>query len=213
MEQSIADKIEHFFSQGTLLTFRKGQVIVEVGQDPSGVMWLISGVVEQYALTQEGFRIGVNLFKPPAFFPMSWAINRTHNDYFYCAMNDVEVKLRDAGETVEFLQHNPDVTFDLLSRVYRGADGLLQKLTLTGSKVARDRLIFELITECYRFGEQVNEQAWRIQITQTSLAARSGLARETISRELRKLSESKLIVLHRGVIEVELELLKQELNH
>lgn len=192
-QQSIQEKIEAHFAKSPVRDYPKGTLLTLAGNEPDGVSLLLEGTVEQYSITTEGNRVTVNLFKPPAFFPMSWAINKTPNEYFFGALTPVKLRRANPEDTVWFLRENPDVTFDLLRRVYLGTDGMLKRLVVTASGVAMNRLIFELLIEGYRFGEPVDETHRRLKIRQSSLAAQSGLARETVSRELHKLEEKGLI--------------------
>lgn len=211
MNQDIRQKIEAFFD-GSTKAYDRGHILTLAGQEPTGVSLLLDGVVEQYDITPEGNKVTVNIFKPPAFFPMSWAINRTPNEYFYAALTDVKLKRVDADAAVEFLRDNPDVTFDLLSRVYRGADALLRRLTLAARGIASSRLIFELLIEAYRFGTETGDAKRVVQITQSSLAARSGLARETVSRELHKLEGERLLALTKHGIVLDIAQLEKRLH-
>jgi len=212
MNQSILNKINAFFSEFKVIEYAKGEIITFAGEEPQGVMLLQAGVVEQYDITPEGNRITVNLFKPNTFFPMSWAINKTPNNYFYAALTDVKLRRADPDKTVAFLQANSDVLFDLLSRVYKGTDALLQRLVVTASGIASSRLVFELLIEAYRFGEEIEASKWLIKTKQLSLAERSGLARETVNRELHKLEADELISLSKGGIELNVQKLEQKLD-
>lgn len=193
MNQEVQEKLDTYFSKCEVRTYAKGEIITLAGDDPKGVSLLVSGLVEQYDITPEGNKLTVNVFKPSAFFPMSWAINKTPNAYFYAAVTDVTLRRADAEQTVLFLQANPDVIFDLLSRVYKGTDVLLRRIVLAASGIASSRLIFELLVEAYRFGTDIDGTHVRITMKQNALAARSGLARETVSRELHKLEQEALI--------------------
>ncbi len=212
MDKQVLDKLNKYFGNKDSILLPKGQELILANQEPSGVYFLLDGIVEQYDITPEGNKITVNIFKPPAFFPMSWAINKTPNDYFYAALADVRVKQADADETVLFLQDNPDVTFDLLSRVYKGTDTLLKRLVLATSSIASSRLIFELLIEAHRFGAGANESKKVIKIKHNNLAARSGLARETVSRELHKLEKSGAVELTKQGIVVDIEHLTKKLD-
>lgn len=208
MNQSVLDKLNELFSISNIIEYRKGEIITFANQDPEGISLLLDGVVEQYDITPEGNTITVNIFKPPAFFPMSWAINKTTNTYFFAAVTDVKVKRLDSDKVVLFLKNNPDVTFDLLSRVYRGTDALLKRLVLAASGIASSRLIFELLIEAYRFGIDQDGNKTLIKVRQSNLAARSGLARETVSREIHKLeANGTVIITKEGIVldKVELE--------
>src|SRR6476620_4247524 len=126
MNQQIQDRLNEYFSTSKLKTFTKGSIITYAGEDPEGVSQLVEGAVEQYDITPEGNKVTVNIFKPPAFFPMSWAINKTPNVYFYSALTPVKLRVANADATVAFLKANPNIMFNLLSRLYRGTDALLQ---------------------------------------------------------------------------------------
>lgn len=206
------DKLTEHFSKYELKKYPKGRLITLANQDPAGISLLVNGLVEQYDLTPEGNKLTVNVYKPPAFFPMSWAINKTPNAYFFGALTDVELKQADADETVAFLKANPDVLFDLLSRVYKGTDALLRRLMLAASGIAASRLIFELLIETYRFGIINDDGTVSVTVKQSVLAARSGLARETVSRELHKLEKENLIFRSKQEITVNLKSLEQKLD-
>lgn len=212
MNQQISDKITQYFSEYKTREYRKGQLIIYANEEPEGVSLLIEGIVEQYDITPEGNKITVNIFKPTAFFPMSWAINKTPNGYFYAAASDVKLKRADTDKTVNFLKANPDVMFDLLSRVYKGTDALLKRLVISARGMATNRLIFELLIEAYRFGEKLDDTRWIIKTKQLSLASRSGLARETVSRELHKLEKENFIALKKNGIEIDVMKLEKKLD-
>ena len=202
MNQTVLDKLNGLFSNSSVIKYGKGEIMTSANQEPESISFLLDGVVEQYDITPEGNKITVNIFKPPAFFPMSWAINKTTNTYFFATLTDVKIKRLDSDNVVLFLKNNPEVTFDLLSRVYRGTDALLKRLVLASSGIASNRLIFELLIEAYRFSTDQDGNKTLIKVRQSNLAARSGLARETVSRELHKLEANGTITFTNGGIEL-----------
>lgn len=212
MNHIILSKIENFFSRYELRTYAKGEIITLANQEPTCVSFLVSGLVEQYDITSEGNRITVNMYKNPSFFPMSWAINKTPNGYFFGAVTEVTVRQADPAATVLFLRANPDVLFDLLSRVYLGSDIILRRLALAASGIAVNRLLYELLVEAYRFGVATSTGTTLVAIRQTTLAARSGLARETVSRELHKLEKLELIALSKAGITFNITALEGQLS-
>ena len=134
MNPEVATKINQFFSQYKSQTFKKGQVLIRAGEDPEGIFYLLNGQVKQYAVSQKGDNLTVNIFKPVAFFPMSWAINKTSNNFYFEALTDVEIRLAPAVKVLEFVQSNPDVLFDLIKRLYSGMDGVLSRMVLLMSQ-------------------------------------------------------------------------------
>lgn len=212
MELLIKDKLDKFFGIYKLSIYDQGRVVIHAGQEIPGVLYLEQGVVEQYDINTDGNRISINLFKPPVFFPMSVAINETASQYFYEAVTDVRLRIADTETTLQFVKANPDVLYDLLSRVYRGTDSLLRRLVIAHGGVASARLAYELLVEGYRFGSEVGDGTYEVSITQNALAARSGLARETVSRELRKLAQRGCLTLGSHKITINTKKLESELN-
>lgn len=211
MNQDVLRKLQSFFNGQTKI-YAKGTLLTIAGEEPRGVSLLLEGIVEQYDISPEGNKITVNMFKPFAFFPMSWAINKTPNVYFFEALTDVSLKYAEPDATVTFLKSNPDVMFDLLSRVYKGTDALLKRLVLAAQGIASQRLIFELLIEAYRFGIDIDATKKIVRVRQINLAARSGLARETVSRELHMLESEQLLSLTKQGIILDLVQLEKRLD-
>lgn len=193
MNNEVSQKIEEFFDKYRLRKYAKGQILLLNGDSASHVYHLLEGRVKQYDITYRGDEIILNVFKPPAFFPMSLAINGGENQYIYEADTDIVIRQAPAGEAVQFLKDNPDVMFNLLSRVYRGTDGLLGRIAYLMAGSAKSRIIYELLMEARRFGQTQSNGAYELNINEKDLGARAGLSRETVSREVSKLKADKLV--------------------
>lgn len=213
MASEMQQKIEQFFRSYPLKNYKKGQILVYADDAPQGVFFIESGDVRQYVISNSGDEVVVNVFKPPAFFPMSWVLNRTPNNYFFETASDTKLRIAPAEDTLTFIQNNPDVLQDLLARVYRGVDVLLRRMTHLMKGNARTRTILELIIACHYFGKKHGD-GYIVKIPETELAARSGLTRETISRELHKLHKKGLLVIgHKHITINSIDQLEYELNN
>lgn len=193
MDNKIAKKLEEFFTKFKRKTYKKREILIRADDDPSGIFYLKNGHVKEYAISKKGDELVVNIFKPISFFPMSWAINNTKNMYFFEAVTDVEVFRAPKEKVVEFVKSNPDVLYDLLSRVYKGTDGMMTRMTYLMAGNAYARLITELIIHCKRFGSP-------LKISEKDLAAQSGMTRETVSREMKMLKAKGLVVFEKNTI-------------
>ena len=200
MDTTATDIVDKFFSSYRIRSYAKGQVLILNGDDTEIVYNLVSGRVKQYDVSYRGDEIILNVFKPPAFFPMSLAINHNENPYTYEAETDIEVRQAPAAEVVALLKAHPEVTFNLLSRVYRGVDGLLGRMTHLMTSSAKGRLMFELLIACRRFGETATDGSYTLAMKETDLGARAGLSRETVSREMKKLINEELVQFSSGKI-------------
>lgn len=193
----ITYKLNEFFSKYPLKKIPKGDMVLFADGDVPPVTFLAHGKVAQYDIAENGNKLVLTVYKPGTFFPMAHAINNLPNHYFFEATEDVEVRQAPAVEVVEFIKQNPDVMFDLLSRVYRGMDGLLGRMGQLMAGTARGLLLFELGVMKDRFGEPTPDGVF-IKTTAAQLAAQTGLARETISRELQKSADLGLLEQTKG---------------
>lgn len=195
-------KIERFFATYRMVGFEKGEILVQSGTHPSGIFYLVSGQVRQYDVSAAGDQVVVNVFQPPAFFPMSWAIHRRPNEYIYEAFTEVAARKAPADAVLEFLRSEPDVMFDLLSRVYSGVEGMQRRMVYLMGNDAQRRLLMELLISAERFGEPRADGVIFIAMHEGELAARVGLTRETANRALRELKERGMVNMTRQGIEI-----------
>ena len=189
MTTEIASKIHTELSRFPKRIYPKGQILIFADENPDYIFYIVKGQVRKYDVSYRGDEIVINIFKPPAFFPLSWALNHTENKYFYTTETEVEVHIIPTSDARKFLENNPDVTLDLLSRIYIGLEGVYGRLTHLMSGTARSRLAYEIIIECRRFGMKQDTSDYVLSVNEAGLAARSGLSRETVSREVSKLKE------------------------
>jgi len=213
MDTNVAKKIENFFIKFKNIKYKKGEILIRADDDPNGILYLVSGNVCQYAISQKGDEFVVNIFKPISFFPMSWAINDEPNEYFYEALTSVEIYRAPKEKVVDFVKNNPDVLYDLMSRVYKGTDGLLRRMTYLMAGNAYARLLTELIIHAKRFGKK-NEKTTRIEIkvSEKELASQAGMTRETVSREMKNLKDKRIVTFDKNVLAINsIEELEKEL--
>jgi CRP/FNR family transcriptional regulator, anaerobic regulatory protein len=213
MDEGIQKKLEDFFSQFKEQTYKKGEILIRADENPTGIFYLTGGIVKEYAISKKGEELVVNMFKPVSFFPMTWGLNETPNKYFFEALTTAEVRKAPREMVVDFLNREPEVTLDLLRRLYRGTDGLLTRLVYLMSGSAYARLITEILISAKRFGLK-NEKTGSISstISEIELATHAGLTRETVSREMKRLKDKGLVILSRNTLEVpDIDRLEEEL--
>lgn len=209
----MTSKIDGFFSKYPQRAYPKGQILIFANENPEYIFYITEGRVRKYDISYRGDEVVVNIFKPPAFFPMSWALNHLPNKFFYKTETKTILHVVPCDDALRFLKDNPDVMLDLLSRIYRGMDGLFGRLVHLMSGSARSRLLYELIIECRRFGEKQSDGKVTLDISEVDMAARSGLSRETVSREIHKLKTVDLVsVSSKGIVVNDLKRLEKSLG-
>lgn len=213
-EGDVGKKLDSFFTQFKKQQYKKGEILIRADEEPIGVFYLKEGVVKQYAISKKGEELVINVFKPVAFFPMGWAINNTKNDYYYEALTNVEVCKAPREKVVDFLTSHPDVLYNLMSRIYKGLDGLFTRMTYMMSGGAYDRLITEIVIQAKRFGKQnPKDSVIEMHISEKELAAQAGMTRETISREMKILKEKGFVTFSKNILLIhDLTRLEEELG-
>lgn len=201
MNEQIHTKVDNFFKQFKHQVYKKGEVLIRVDDDPDGVFYLTSGTVKEYAISKKGEELVINVFKPISFFPMSWAINQTPNVYYFEALEDVEIWKAPRDKVVEFIKQNPDILFDLMSRVYKGTDGMLMRMIYLMSGEAYTRVVTELLISAKRFGK-TNGKNIELHLSEKDLASQTGMARETVSREIKILKDRGLVSFSKGLLSI-----------
>lgn len=213
MDPQVAKKVAAFFGDYPLKEFSKGEVMILADEDPKYVYHLVEGHVREYDISYRGDQIVVNVFKPPAFFPMSWTLANVPNRYFFEAGETVKAHLAPVEDVYNFVKSDPDVAIDLLIRLYTGIEGLQRRMAHLMGGSAKSRLLFELIIECRRFGKQRANGAYVITISESEIGARAGLSRETVSRGLNELKKMDLISVGRqGIVLRDLDALERKLG-
>lgn len=188
-----ADQVRQFFSDYRLRRYPKGQVLLLNDDVAEHVYYLVSGRVRTYDVSYRGDEIVLNVFKPPAFFPMSPALSGRPSAFIYEAETAVEVRQAPVSEVVDFVRQHPDVLYDLLTRVYSGMDGLLGRMSRLMAGNARSRIIYELIIEADRFGKTREDGSIVLSVSERTLGDNAGLTRETVSREVSRLKSEGLV--------------------
>lgn len=206
------EKVDRFFSGYRELRYSKGEIIVFAGENNNNVYYLIEGKIRKYSVNYKGDEIILTMFRPPSFLPIAQAINqKTINRFYYAAETDVVVRRAPTQNVVEMLNKNPDVMMQLLLRVNRALDEFLGRAVSLMASNALSRVAYEIYIETTRFGTKEDEH-YLIGLTERNIAARTGLTRETVNREIRKLKDMNAVAVERrGIIVKDLGYLEKKL--
>lgn len=205
--------LEEFFSDYPERTYAKGQILVFAGENSKDVFYLRRGRIKKYSVNYKGDEIILNIFRPSSFVPIAEAIDqRLVNRYYYAAETDVVVQKAPNAKVVTMLEENPEVMMALLRRVYRGLDEFLGRAVSLMAANALSRVAYEIYVEAKRYGIVESDGKLFLDVTERGIAARTGLSRETVNREIRKLKDLKAVeVERRGIVLKDLSLLEKKL--
>lgn len=210
----IIRKFQDYFAGETPTRYPKGEILVSPGEVSDKAYFVTSGRIRAYELSYRGEEVVVSIINPPAFFPMSWSVERIPNRFYYKAESDCEVYLVDAEKVVDFMKANTDVLYNQLQRLYSAINGVLGRMVYTMAGTAKSRLLYELVAECRSYGQTQPDGSIHITATERDLASRAGLTRETVSREMSKLKKQGWVEVNgKGIFVRELQQIERALGN
>lgn len=187
-------QIDAFFRKHRRETYKKGHVLLLAGECTKCAYYLVRGRVKQYDITYQGSEITVNTFKSGDYFMIPTSLTSSPSTYYFSAATDVTIYCAPIEDTMVFMNAQPEVLRDMLAQAYVGFEGVLQRMTHLMSGNTHGRVMYEIILDARDFGELKQGHPCTLATNITELASRTGLSRETVSREVSRLKRQGLLV-------------------
>lgn len=191
---NVKSKVKEFFNKYPVKNFNRGEVILSPDQGNRAIFFLQTGYVKQYSVSKDGRIKAVNIFKPGAFFPIILALAKFDNKFYFEAIGKVTVYKAPVGEVLKLIINDNQIIADLCRRFMIGVDGILNILQSIMYETSRKKLASFILMLWYRFGSSSNNN-YRIDIplTHQDIASFTGMIRETVSFEMKKLQKEGII--------------------
>lgn len=194
MNAKSVEELGFFFSQFKKLNFKKREMILRAGDEPRGVMYLKKGYVRLYAISREGEELTLIIYKPDDIFPIVWAINDLPNEYHFEAVTAAEVYRAPREKFLIFMRENPNVFFELTSKILIRFKGVLQRMEYLVFGNAYNKVASILLICAERFGgKEGSKIIIQVPLTHKDIANLLGVTRETTSLEIKKLARKGII--------------------
>jgi CRP-like cAMP-binding protein len=187
-------KLIEFFSQYKELHYKKGELILHAGQEPSGVCLVIQGYARQYAISSDGQELNLIFFPPKDFFPVIWAINQVSYDYYLEAMTPLSLYCAPREAFLNFLLQHPEAFLDLTQKVLTRMNGFMFRMEHLAFGTAYNKVAAIISLAAERFGESKKDTiVIPFPFPHKQIASCIGLTRETVSIEIKKLEKLGLV--------------------
>jgi len=195
MNQFIEKKLDAFFQQYSLLHFKKNEAILSTGSEIVDIFYLKKGFVRQSLITVDGEDITLHVFKPVSFFPIMLALgNKSLSKYTFTALEALDLRRAPYEKMEVFLKTEPDVLFDLATRLSQGLNGLLTKIETGTFTNAYEKVVSLLLYLSKQFGKETeNGVTIMLALTHPDIASWTGLQRETVSRQIEVLQDKGIL--------------------
>lgn len=194
-------KLESFFSQFKLLSYKKNQLVLRAEDAPAGIYCIKKGYVRQYLLSKDGHELTTSIYKIHDIFPLNWAINNTVDRYYFETMTSAEIWRSPKDKFLELVTSQPQVFYMLVSRLINRLDVFSQRMEQLAFGHAKERVASALLLLAERFGKKKKGGICiQIPLTHKDIASLLGLTRETVSIKMKKLEKKGIFTDRRQMI-------------
>ncbi len=199
MDDNIQKKLRQFFSSYKHQDYKKGVIIMKFGEPVSHIFFLEKGLVKQFAITENGEELTHQIFRPFSYFPIMLSLGEIDNRYYFETLTDVGLRIAPADAVISLLKANPDILFDLTTRLAKGLSKTLLRIETILFTDAHTKVVSLLLYLAKRYGQshinsgRGNEVIIALPMTHNDIASWIGMQRETVSRQLENLQKDKLI--------------------
>lgn len=183
-------KIDLFFKSAQLMQYKKRNLILNARDSSLSVFYIKSGYLRVYRISEQGEELTLTILKPGDFFPLTYGISDINNAYYIEAITKVELWKTSQENFVSFIKENPDVLYELTTRILVKFDGVLTRIEYMVFCNAYIKVATTLLVCAKKFGEQQGEDIIvQVPLTHHDIATLAGITRETTSLEMKKLEK------------------------
>jgi CRP-like cAMP-binding protein len=186
--------VELFQKNGSLLRYKKGELIIRHGDTPGGVYYIKSGLVKAYNISRYGEENLLIIRKPDEIFPLIWALKEDEWHVIYETLCEVEVYRISRKIYFDAISKNNDLMPPLLDTTINMYKLHSQRIINLQYRTARERLVSFLLLMADRFGvKTASGILLDVPLRQQDIASSINASRETTSREIALLERKGII--------------------
>ena len=151
-----------------------------------------------YTLSREGKELTLIIFQKGDIFPISFGIGSENNfrgqNYFLESIGKSELRRASKVKFLKFIRSDSEILFELTTRLSQRLLGLMVRMESFVFGDAYSRVASIILVCAQRFG-RTSEKGLVIEmpLTHSDLASLIGVARETVSVEIKKLERAGFI--------------------
>lgn len=182
------------------------------GDEDLNVFYVKQGYIRQYALGKDGSEFTLHIYTPRSIFPILETTEK--HEYYFESLTPAEVYRIPTDKFQKYMTDNPDTLHEYKNQLQLLSYELLNKLETKIFEDASRQIVASLLDLIGKFGRKQNDkfiiQYW---FTHQDIATMTGLSRERVSIEMKKLNQRKLISYNNHLLVVKnLQSLKMELE-
>jgi CRP/FNR family transcriptional regulator len=189
-----SEKLYNFFSQYKLLQYKKGETFLRAGDIPQGVFFIKKGFARLYSLSSSGKELTLVIYKPGEFFPVVFTFTKEPSIYYFETLSDCEIFRAPRDKFINFVEENKNIVDEIIDHIIQRFQVALRRMESLTFGNASARLASVLLIYAKRFGiKQKDGKLIPIPLTHKDIANLVGVARETVSIELKKFIDKGIV--------------------
>jgi len=175
--------------------YSPGELLLSAGETPKALFFLKAGYVRQFVDSKEGKELTIHIYEKGAIFPLSWGLNDETPNFTLSSITKSEVTLVPRADFLKTIKNNPDELLALTKRMIYAVSGLSKRIEILNFDNAKTRTITSLQYLYKHFGK-------KFEFTHEDLSSLTGLTRERVSIEMKKLKNNGVISYKRGAVAI-----------
>jgi len=196
--------LEDFFMTGRSAHVSKGEVVLRGDEAGADIYYISKGHIKVYSIDRQGEEYVHVIYKAGDIFPLIWAFKSKLRRVFYEALDSAVLWKVSKGRFLEHVKENtkPEI-FSLVEQLAEQFSIYADRIDNLQYRTASERVAYRLLFLAGRFGRKNgSEVIIDAPITHKVIASSINLTRESVSREIEKLSAEKIIGTASGKIAI-----------
>jgi len=112
----------------TLVQYPAGSIVVIPGETPKDCFVIEKGSIRQYDIRDNGTELTLNIYKEGSVLTLPWLFHSSPNLHFFQCISDCVLLRTPRLKLLQEFKKSPELSFETLSRVANGLDGVLNRL-------------------------------------------------------------------------------------
>jgi len=175
---------ETFRKYVRVVSFKKGEMILQAYQTSDYLHVIQEGLVKVYAINSSGEEAIAVVYGKKDIFPLSWIIQSRKKSVYYQAITDCKIVLVPQNILLELMKTNAKVSFAVSQQILEQHELYASRVNNLEFKYGRERLAYRLLLLGARFGHKIDDTTIIPRISQQDIAGMINMSRESLSREM-----------------------------
>ncbi|HYM65247.1 MAG TPA: Crp/Fnr family transcriptional regulator [Candidatus Sulfotelmatobacter sp.] len=203
MDTDLIKKLDPFFHEYKPISYKKGEIIVRPEEEIENVYLIEKGFVRFYSITEDGKEMTFLIYKPGYIFPVYFAFLGGKTKYYFESLTPVVLRKAPRKVFTNHISKDSESVFSISKEIVIRMIELFNRMEFLALGNASKNVAFIILLFASEFGRKSKKSVIiNLPIGHKIIASMAGLARETVSLEMKKMEDTGLISYRRNYISI-----------